>query len=168
MPRCEDCHSGLDDANDYHSQHMTDMACQVCHSQTYKSCNACHTGEGITGTSYASFKIGKNPIPELRDHEYALLRHVPLAEDTYADWGVPESPGFSSVPTWKYTTPHNIRLRTARTDTTGGRNCFEACHNTENGTDGFFLRAADLEGLPDAERQANQALIVPDGNPFGW
>ena len=123
MPRCENCHSDDLDANSYHTSHLarntTSLQCQVCHSQTYKSCNACHVGEGITGSSYASFEIGRNPIPDLRsEYEYVLLRHIPIAEDTYEGWGLDNLDNYSDVPTWKYSSPHNIRRFTEQTDTT--------------------------------------------------
>jgi thiosulfate/3-mercaptopyruvate sulfurtransferase len=178
MPQCRDCHA--DDiapgSNDWHDFHVGEGAhaggralqCNVCHSQTYKSCNGCHVGEGITGSSYPTFKIGRNPIPDLRDVDYVVLRHVPVAEDTFAGWGVDQLQNYSSVETWKYASPHNVRASTALTDTTGGRTCFDACHNTEDSSDGFFLRASDLEGLSPAEREANQNVIVPDGPPTSW
>lgn len=168
MPACEDCHEGLEVSNEWHEQHFDDMSCQVCHSQTYKSCNGCHVGVGITGSSYPTFKIGRNPIPTLRSKPYVLLRHIPIAADTYAGWGIDDLPSYASKPTWKYATPHNIRLRTARTDTTGGRSCDEACHDSEDSPSGYFLRASDLAGLPLVEQQANQALTVPAGDPTGW
>lgn len=172
MPQCVDCHMNVQTEgpgeNLYHSTHSTGLQCNVCHSQTYKSCNGCHVGEGITGSSYPTLKIGRNPIPELREPDYVLLRHIPVAEDTFEGWGLADLEQYESVETWKYTSPHNIRRWTAQTDTTGGRECYEACHDTEDSPQGFFLRASDLSALPPAEQQANQQVIVPDGSPFGW
>jgi thiosulfate/3-mercaptopyruvate sulfurtransferase len=168
MPQCVDCHDDVATANDYHNTHFDDMSCQVCHSQTYKGCNSCHVGEGITGSSYPIFKIGRNPIPELRDREFVLLRHVPLSPDTFEGWGLPDLEFFESEPTWKYTSPHNIRRWTERTQVADGLACYEACHNTPDGQEGWFFRAADLQALPDAEQAANAQLIVPDGSPFTW
>ena len=169
MPRCGSCHSGEYNANDYHRQHWNELTCQVCHSQDYKNCNDCHAGAGgVQRPSYMTFKIGRNPIPNLRGPEYAVLRHVPVAENTFAAWGIADLPSYSSVPTWKYSSPHNIKRWTARTDTTGGRNCLEACHNSPNDTTGYFLRQADLDILSPNEAAANANLIVPDGPPTEW
>jgi len=165
-PACGDCHDIDAFDNDYHEQHGEDFQCQVCHSQKYKNCNACHVGgDGITGPSWLDFKIGRNPIPDERSGEYVILRHIPIAEDTYSDWEGTMTSLYSEVPTWKYATPHNIKRWTARTDTTGGLSCAAACHNTPADTSGFFLRQADLDLLPVAEQEANQHLIVPDGPP---
>ncbi len=168
MPACLDCHADAVAANTYHDAHIEDMSCQVCHSQTYKSCNGCHTGEGLSEASYASFKIGKNPIPDLRDQDYVLLRHVPVATDTYASWGLTDLSGFEDEPTWKYASPHNIRRWTARTEVDDGQDCYLACHQSEDGPDGWFLRASDLADLPAVEAAANAHLIVPDGSPDTW
>ena len=73
---------------------------------------------------------------------------------------------FDVEPTWKFATPHNIRTRTDRTPEGGF--CGAACHDSYQGPVDFFLRAADLEGTPDAEQRANANVIVPDGSPFSW
>jgi len=115
-----------------------------------------------------SFKIGRNPISALRDYDYVVLRHIPIAENTFAEWGVGTLPGYSSEPTWKYSSPHNIARWTDRTDTTGGRSCWDACHGTANDTTGYFLRQSDLDILSPNEAAANEELIVPDGPPNDW
>ena len=97
-----------------------------------------------------------------------MLRHIPISEDTYTGWGLPNLENYSDVETWKYASPHNIRRFTARTDTTGGQNGCMSCHGTEDSPQGFFLRASDLAGLPQAEQDANQDVIVPDGNATLW
>lgn len=172
MPQCVDCHTEVQGQtfgeNQWHAMHSNGLQCNVCHSQTYKSCNGCHVGEGITGSSYPTLKIGKNPIPQLREADYVLLRHIPVSADTYANWGLANLDDFDSAPTWKYTSPHNIRRWTAQTDTTGGKTCSEACHDTEDSPQGFFLRASDLSGLPAAEQAANQNVVVPSGSPTSW
>ena len=176
IARCDDCHDTSQSQNSWHVMHTGQNAanqgrqlqCQVCHSQDYKSCNSCHVGEGITGSSYQTFKIGKNPIKDLNDWDYALLRHIPIAEDTYEGWGLDNLDNYSDVETWKYTSPHNIRRFTDRTDTVGGQNGCAACHGTEDSPQGWFLRASDLSGLSQAEQDANQHVIVPDGNATLW
>jgi thiosulfate/3-mercaptopyruvate sulfurtransferase len=163
LTRCRDCHH-IGAENGYHATHGSEFACQVCHSQDYKNCNDCHAGSGLQEPSYLQFKIGRNPISELRSGSIAVLRHVPASEQTYSAWGV-ESSTYSSLPTFKYASPHNIVRWTSRTDTSGGQSCFNACHNTSNGPDGFFLRLSDLDTLSVAEREANLPYVVPDGPP---
>lgn len=167
LPRCENCHSDVADINSWHSQHWGELSCEVCHSQDYKSCNKCHVGgAGTAEPSYITFKMGRNPIPEHSEYSYVVLRHIPIAEDTYSPWGVTDLPGFTSMPTWKYASPHNILLWTARTDTTGGLTCGERCHNTPDGVAGWFLRQADLDAMETTrEQEANRPYIVPDGPP---
>ena len=169
MARCEDCHADDLNANSYHTAHLagdtTFLQCQTCHSQTYKSCNSCHVGEGITGASYPTFKIGRNPIPDVRgEYDFVLVRHIPVAEDTFEGWGLPELENYSAVETWKYTSPHNIRrVGTAVDDGTGSPTCGN-CH-TDSPEQDLFLRASDLEGATAGEQAANQDVIVPDGFP---
>ncbi|MDP8208936.1 MAG: hypothetical protein P9L92_19895 [Candidatus Electryonea clarkiae] len=168
MPRCEDCHVIVEGENEWHDHHTDKLQCQICHSQDYKNCNSCHVGgEGISEPSYIKYKIGKNPLPELRDYEYVLLRHIPIAEDTFDPWGIADLADYEALPTWKYTSPHNIQIHTARTDTTGGVSCFNACHSTPD-EDGWFLRQSDLDSMSTREATANADLIVPNGNPMGW
>ena len=81
LAKCSDCHDISSVSNNYHSTHGAEFACQVCHSQSYKSCNGCHAGEGITGSSYETFKIGYNHRPE-RSEKFVVLRHVPVVDDT--------------------------------------------------------------------------------------
>ncbi|MCA9726429.1 MAG: hypothetical protein KC729_02025, partial [Candidatus Eisenbacteria bacterium] len=144
---CDDCHAGASGENEYHEAHWGDLQCQVCHSQDYKSCNTCHAGEGLASPSYMDFKIGRNPVPGKRPFDYVLLRHIPIAPDTYSDWGVGALADYSSEPTWKYAAPHNIRRWTDRTEVPAGGSCFDACHGTSDGADGLFLRQADLDAM---------------------
>jgi len=164
MPRCENCHSDIDNSNSYHQMHIASsfaptLSCQVCHSQEYKNCNSCHTGgSGITGESYFKFKIAKNKFnlgSANRNYDYVTVRHIPIAPDTYASWGIADLPNFNSKPTWKYTTPHNIKRWTARTDTTGGGGCSSKCHNSTE----YYLTSDDLF---DYETEANQSIIMDD------
>ncbi len=170
MPRCEWCHYDDEATNDYHEQHWGELSCTVCHAQDYKSCNDCHVqGGGLSEPSYLSFKIGHNPRPDDRPYKYVTLRHIPIAETSYDPTGYSGGlPGYTDEPTWKMTTPHNIRRWTARTDTTGGRSCMTACHETPATVEGYFLRAVDLEEMSEDEAAANAALIVPDSPPTEW
>ena len=139
------------------------LSCQVCHSQPYKHCNGCHTGgSGITGSSYFKFKIAKNKFnleAANRVYDYVTVRHIPIAPDTYASWGIADLPNFNSEPTWKYTTPHNIQKWTAQTDTTGtyGK-CGGNCHDSEE----YYLLSSDLL---DYEIEANKNIIMDDKIP---
>jgi len=154
MVRCEDCHATVSDANSYHQVHWGDLSCQVCHSQPYKNCNSCHTGgEGITGSSYITFKIGKNPldVPH-RTYKYVTVRHIPIAPDTYASWGISDLPNYNAEPTWKYATPHNIQRWTDQTDNSGGGACFEKCHDSD-----YYLTLDDLQPY---ETEANRDIVM--------
>lgn len=168
MPQCIDCHEGVESANSYHLMHMEDLSCQVCHSQDYKNCASCHVPDGLDETSWLGFKIGRNPLPDYREPAFVTLRHIPISADTYAGWGVEDPLAYySSLPTWKYTSPHNIQRWTARTEVEDGESCAEACHNTPATVDGWFLRQVDLDARPD-ESLANEAYIVPDSVPTEW
>ncbi|MBN2413993.1 hypothetical protein JXQ31_20125 [candidate division KSB1 bacterium] len=154
MIRCEDCHINEKDENPYHKTHWEDLSCHVCHSQPYKNCNGCHTGgSGITGSSYITFKIAKNPIPSTnRKYKIVTVRHIPVVRDTYAAWGINDLPNYNAETTWKYATPHNIQKWTAQTDTTGGGPCSSKCHNSD-----FYLTLEDLD--PD-EVEANHSIVL--------
>ncbi|NQV14184.1 hypothetical protein HQ531_01905 [bacterium] len=174
VPKCEDCHTYSDpassspDYNPYHATHRTGngskLQCQVCHSQPYKNCNGCHAKGtanegGITGKSYPAFKIGVNYLKSSeRDYDFAVVRHIPVSPDTYTNWnGSFDLTSFAAEPTWKYTTPHNIQLWTAQTDTSGGGWCGLACHNNED----LFLHRTDVDSTYlDAELQANESVFM--------
>ncbi len=167
-PRCEDCHEDAKTANFYHQMHWVGTAgaklsCQICHSQPYKNCNGCHTGgAGITGSSYIAFKIAKNKFdvrPESQEYDYVTVRHIPIAPDTYASWGISDLPNYNSEPTWKYTTPHNIQRWTAQTDTTGSEGrCYLKCHTSQE----YYLLTSDLL---DYEVEANKEIVMDDKIP---
>ena len=150
-PQCEDCHEvGSDNA--YHAAHGDRLACQVCHSVPYKNCYNCHVGAGLERPSELGFKIGLNPLQsDTRPYEYALVRHIPIAPDSYSEWDAGGLPNFSVMPTWKHATPHNIQRQTPQT-----ADCTSSCHNNAE----IFLTAADLEGTTPEEVEANQGVIV--------
>jgi thiosulfate/3-mercaptopyruvate sulfurtransferase len=141
------------------------VACQVCHSGEYKNCYACHVGletRGIEFPSRLDFRIGRNPSPDERHPwTWVLVRHVPIAPESFADWGV-SLPGYASEPTWRFATPHNVRAETARTESCDG------CHENE----GLYLTPAYLDSLvaegilfPE-EIEANEDVVVeslPEG-----
>jgi thiosulfate/3-mercaptopyruvate sulfurtransferase len=118
------------------------------------------------------FKIGRNPLrSEDRPWAYVLVRHVPVARDTFGFYGEGLLPEFADQPTWKYATPHNIQRETPQ-----NQSC-ECCHCNED----LFLMADDVAAdeiaananvivseiptLPDCPRAA-QAAPPPTGP--GW
>jgi thiosulfate/3-mercaptopyruvate sulfurtransferase len=172
MPRCEDCHAAV--SNSYHSAHVgvsgRNLQCQVCHSQPYKNCTNCHnldSGFDID-PSRIQLKIARNLSPYRSEYDFALVRHTPIDPNTYADWGL-SLPGYLDEPTWQYTSPHNIKRWTPQTTVNTGEMCFESCHSTPDGPDGFFLRESDLyeEGgvtkLPDYD--CNYGLVIRQSFP---
>ena len=160
IPACADCHpeavSGNSDVPQ-HNLHQDRLSCQVCHSLPYKSCDGCHTERDEEGRaffetdgSYMTFLIGFNPLQsETRPYEYVPLRHVPIAEDSFAYYGDDLLSNFSALPTWAYATPHNIQLVTPQNS---------SCDNCHGNKDIFLT----LDKIYPNEVEANQALIVTD------
>ncbi|MEW5870553.1 MAG: hypothetical protein AB1894_14865 [Chloroflexota bacterium] len=158
-PLCTDCHPQVgaqDDSNQMHTVHGDKLACQVCHSVSYSSCDGCHvaisekTGKPFFATegTYLSFAIGLNPRQdEYRPYEYVLLRHVPISPDSFSYYGDNLLPNFDASPTWVYATPHNIQRNTPQNES-----C-EACHGHAE----LFLTE---EKVAESELAANLAVIV--------
>jgi thiosulfate/3-mercaptopyruvate sulfurtransferase len=161
---CLDCHpdvSGGKDGVPQHIMHEDKVSCQVCHSAgPYKSCYNCHVGlddEGLaffkTDPSQMTFKIGRNPIQsEARPWNYVLVRHVPVARDTFAFYGEGMLPNYDNVPTWKYAAVHNIQRITPQN---------QDCNNC-HGQSALFLLASDVH--PD-ELAANSEVVVEEVPP---
>ena len=160
LVRCEDCHEDVlsnTEDNAQHEQHLDDLSCQVCHATTYKNCYGCHVSideEGLpcrtSEPSVMQFEIGLNPIqsPE-RPYKYVVLRHVPTCAGTCDYYGANLLPDFDALPTWKYTTPHNIQLNTPQN---------ESCNSCHGNID-IFLTEEDV--LPE-EMEANKVVIVSE------
>jgi thiosulfate/3-mercaptopyruvate sulfurtransferase len=136
-----------------HDVHNGELSCYVCHSVRYKNCYGCHVGldeKGrpyrITEKSELDFKIGLNP-DKASETKYVLLRHVPLAEDSYDFYTQDVFPKFSASPVWKPTTPHNIQKFTPQ-----NFGC-NSCHGKEK----LFLTTEDL--LP-GEEGANAPVVL--------
>lgn len=160
-PSCEGCHDISKDNQPAHRQHglrgtsQTLLQCQVCHAQPYNNCYGCHVGKDQKGLSYFKtdrsvfdFKIGRNPFKSAdRPYDYVVVRHVPVARDTFAFYGPNLLKNFDSVPTFKYATPHSIARRTAQ-----NASC-DACH----GNPALFLQEKDV---PADELTANKDVIV--------
>lgn len=162
-PSCRDagCHAYVTKAaqNEYHSEHhLENVACQVCHAVSYKNCYQCHVGEGLQMPSRMDFRIGRNPRQDSRHPwEYVVLRHVPIAPDSYSGWGI-SMPHYSSYPTWVYASPHSIRRSTPQT-----ASC-EACHEDPS----LYLTQAYVDSLIaegtmfQEEIAANEAVMVDE------
>jgi thiosulfate/3-mercaptopyruvate sulfurtransferase len=158
-PSCESCHPEMgawDDTNENHQIHKGKLACQVCHSVSYTSCDGCHvavsdrTGKPFYQTEgdYLSFYIGKNPSPGYhRPYEYVVVRHAPIAADSFSYYGDNLLPEFSNLPTWLYATPHNIQRETPQNESCN------ACHGNED----IFLTRDKVKA---EEVIANQNVIV--------
>lgn len=158
-PSCEACHVtaalGKDDI-EMHQQHGGELSCQVCHSVAYTSCDGCHVAISDTSGnpyyategSYLGFYIGKNPRKSYdRPYTYVTLRHVPVATDNFAFYGDNLLPNYNALPTWVYTTPHNIQRETPQT-----ASC-NACHGNAD----IYLTADKV--YPE-ELEANLSVIV--------
>jgi thiosulfate/3-mercaptopyruvate sulfurtransferase len=159
-PLCETCHAEAvapDSGIQQHAVHGNSVACQVCHSGSYKNCSNCHvelSEDGIafyqTDDSWMDFRIGRNPaVTEERPWTYLLVRHVPISLTSFDFYGEYLLPNFDNRPTWVPTTPHNIQRITPQ-----NQSC-DACH----GNAALFL-------TPDAvlleELLANGPVIVEE------
>jgi thiosulfate/3-mercaptopyruvate sulfurtransferase len=171
LPTCVECHSGLEHKNVYHSQHYTEFNCQVCHSQDYNNCGSCHIhGAGARVPSYQGFKIARNPIPYIKTgFKFTLVRRTLAAPDNWKEYGVPNYGSFNVLPTYNYTSPHNILRWTSRTKQSAGQSCYSNCHiRNENGelkNTGLYLFQADL--LP-WEFTATMPISVDKQLPESW
>lgn len=156
---CESCHPEATQGFDgiaMHAQHGSKLSCQVCHSVSYTSCDGCHvqiseeTGNPFFATDahYMTFVIGRNPIQsETRPYDFVTLRHIPVTEDSYAFYGDNLLSNFDALPTWTYSTPHNIQRIAPQAESCN------ACH----GNEAIFLTADKVVGY---ELNANQSVIV--------
>ncbi len=171
LPECRDCHGAIESKNLYHSTHMGDFNCQVCHSQDYNNCGSCHVGgDGARIPAYLDFKIALNPIPDIKtDFDFALVRRTLAAPDSWSEYGIEEMASFDAKPTYNYTTPHNILRWTARTEVEAGQGCAANCHiRNENGN----LVNQELylfeENLLEWEIGATGHITVDGKLPSSW
>jgi thiosulfate/3-mercaptopyruvate sulfurtransferase len=175
-PDCLDCHpeaaTDSESENPWHSTHGPEasgskLACQVCHSQPYKNCYQCHVQldeQGLEFPSRIDFRIGRNAQPEhAGDADYVLVRHIPIAPASFADWGVSLG-NYTSEPTWRYATPHNLARRTSVAYPEGYPNtrCSSACHNRDEiRLTTAYLDSLQTQGVLVAEEKlANQHVVV--------
>ncbi|MFA6234041.1 MAG: hypothetical protein WC824_07605 [Bacteroidota bacterium] len=166
QPKCEKCHADKAKANNYHSMHWDTMSCQSCHSQDYQNCGSCHVDTGVRNGPYMSFKIGMNPMPNVKRFKYAVLRNAPHAPDTWSNYGIPSLANFAAEPTWRYATPHNIKRWTPRTEVQSGQSCSAACHIKDGANAQWFLFSSDLGET--WEKTANANVVVDGKLPAGW
>ena len=170
-PKCKDCHSNIANSNMYHSTHMNSFSCQTCHSQNYNNCGSCHIGgDGARIAAYMDFKIGMNPIPNVKQgFKFALLRHTLSAQDNWDVYKVPVYANFDILPTYNYTTPHNILRWTTRTKVESGAKCSDNCHIKD--VDGvlknknLYLFKSDLLNW---EYDASKGITVDGNLPASW
>ena len=110
------------------------------------------SGDGSAGFTLEStqidFKIGRNPIQSgYRPWKFVPVRHVPVTEDSFSDYGENLLDDFDALPTWKYATPHTIQRITPQN---------ESCNSCHGNAD-IFLTADDV--TPE-ELRANWRVIV--------
>ena len=161
MPSCESCHPNValgTDQVEMHQAHGADLSCQVCHSVSYTSCDACHvqvsdkTGNPYftTDATYMTFFIGRNTNQSYdRPYDFVTVRHIPVAPTSYQYYGQDLLPNFNSLPTWAYATPHNIQLKTPQTESCN------ACHGNAD----LFLTA---DKVSPEELEANLGVIIDE------
>lgn len=171
LPKCQDCHTDLKSKNTYHSMHMDDFNCQVCHSQDYNNCGSCHIhGEGARIPSYLGFKIAGNPIPDIKTgFDLTLVRRTLAAPDNWEKYDVPDYANFDVFPTYNYTSPHNILRWTGRTQIGNEKACYENCHIRN---EGGVLVNKELylfqDDLLDWELGATSGITVDGKLPESW
>jgi thiosulfate/3-mercaptopyruvate sulfurtransferase len=171
LPECEECHSDLKSTNSYHSIHIGDFNCQVCHSQNYNNCGSCHIhGDGARVPAYLGYKIASNPIPDIKTgFDFTLVRRTLAAPDNWEKYGVDEYANFDVLPTYNYTSPHNILRWTSRTTVPDGSACFTNCHIRNEGGNlinkDLYLFQSDLL---EWELGATTPIAVDGKLPEGW
>jgi len=171
LPECEDCHTDKRSSNNYHAVHYGDFNCQVCHSQNYNNCGSCHIhGDGARIPAYLDYKIAINPIPGIKtEYNFTLVRRTLAAPDNWQKYGVEEYANFNALPTYNYTSPHNILRWTSRTIVPEGQTCYTSCHiRNEEG----LLVNKELflfqENLLEWELEASNNIMVDGKLPSSW
>lgn len=181
LPQCTDCHSKVSTSNTYHSVHMNNLSCYVCHSQPYNNCGSCHIhGEGARIHPYQGFKIGDNPIKNTItskqgtsydfNKKWSLVRRTLSAPDSWQEYGTPLLTNFDAYPSFNYTSPHNIMKLTPQCSPEKGKACFDACHIIKDGdifrNKELYLFESDLER--DWEKSSSKQVTVDGKLPKSW
>jgi hypothetical protein len=115
-------------------------------------------------------KIALNPIPDLRDGKFSLVRRTLAHPDNWVGYGEDLTyENFDALPTYNYTTPHNILKITQQTTVEPGASCSSSCHiRNEGGT----LINAELylwsDSLETWEHGATDAYTVDGELPSQW
>lgn len=159
-PKCVNCHNAIYDVKSENAKthwiHKDQVSCNVCHSQPYKNCYACHVGKDKHGLKFfktkgslIDFKIGLNPLrSKRRPEKFVTVRHVPVDQESFKFYVKYGLKNFDKLPTWKLATPHNIRRQTPQ-----NRNC-NACHGNKN----LFLLKKDVK---EKYLKANKDVFMP-------
>lgn len=164
-PTCESCHQdkvGVGSGIEQHEVHGTEiLSCQACHSIAYTNCSNCHVEKNENGLPFfkveehaLGFYLGRNPLQNgERPYRFVPVRHVPIDLNSFSFYGENLLPNFNRLPTWVYSTPHNIQKITPQN---------QACENC-HGNDDLFLT---LDKVVLAEREANKGVIVDKAPPL--
>ncbi len=173
-PRCEGCHPDAIPGRSREPMHnahkKNELACTVCHANTYFNCQNCHVSLNVPepgkidvifpSEPLMAFKIGRNiDIGPNNPYTYNLVRHTPMLRDSLASlrWFqavIKGSPGpedlvsnYDALPTWNSASIHNIQRKTPQ-----NRSC-NSCHGVKE----FFLTKDDLKST---DPKANMQIIV--------
>ena len=93
-----------------------------------------------------NFKIGKNKLDGKENTVvYKLVRHVPINSKIFDYYGKNLLPNFDALPTWKFSSPHNIQRKTPQN---------ESCNNC-HGNSKLFLTQKDVAA---DELKANKGI----------
>jgi len=114
------------------------------------------------------FKIAANPIPDLRaGYDFVLVRRTLAAPDNWKEYGVETYADFDVLPTYNYTTPHNLLKWTDRTK--GGETCSSNCHIRTEG-DSLINKQLYLfqTDLLEWEITATGQITVDGKLPASW
>lgn len=172
LPKCVDCHKNLESNNNYHSMHYTTFNCQGCHSQSYNNCGSCHIhGEGARVPSYLDFKLASNPLPGIKTgFKFTLVRRTLAAPDNWEKYDVSKYPNFDVLPTYNYTSPHNILRWTERTQVASGNSCSANCHIRQDSLGNVINKNLYLfeDNLLDWEKTATSSITVDNKLPSSW
>lgn len=197
LPSCSaSCHTSDASANLYHQMHWSgsgtagDISCFACHSQLYDNCNTCHAGTYTAEYNqpggykvYQDFKIGLNPNYEVsgephNQDKWITVRHIPVSRDAFRAWGLSILAQYESIPTYKYTSPHNISRWTSRTLSDSGMtgytatSCYKNCHFhgvSETGEmidpiQPFYLLSEYLDEMEQSDEKAANTTTALDHN----
>ena len=157
-PKCMDCHDGIyeegADNKGTHTLHRGRVSCQVCHSQAYANCSACHLEKSWSEGKYKfemAFKIGRNPLADDRHPEkFVTVREAPITRDMFDPYVKDALTNFDKLPTWRMATPHNIQRATKQNSDCNN------CHGFTNKE--LFLLRTDISR---ENRNANRGVTVP-------